>query len=52
MEDDWVEWITSGKNIEIFDEIFDQIDFDNPAYYRFVTDSLEQAATVVADSVS
>jgi parvulin-like peptidyl-prolyl isomerase len=52
MEDDWVEWITSGKKIEVFDDLLDQVDFDNPAYYRFVTDSLEQAVTVVADSVS
>ena len=47
----WIDWLTKGEHIEVFEDILDQVDFGNPSYYRMVTDSLEQAA-VAADSTT
>jgi parvulin-like peptidyl-prolyl isomerase len=49
-EQDWIDWLTEGKDIEIFHDVLDQVDFSNYDYYVQLTDSLSQAA--VADSVS
>jgi parvulin-like peptidyl-prolyl isomerase len=51
IREEWADWITDGKHIEVFEDILAEVDFDNREYYQTVTDSLEQA-TVAADSVS
>jgi parvulin-like peptidyl-prolyl isomerase len=48
---DWIDWLTKGKKIEVFDDILSQVDFKNREYYQAVTDSLDRAEAA-ADSVS
>lgn len=48
---DWTDWLTKGKEIEIFDDILSQVDFKDEQHYQEVTDSLDRAEAA-ADSVS
>lgn len=51
MEKDWIDWITAGKKTEIFQDIFDQVDFDDYAKYWRATGTLEWDKSI-ADSAS
>lgn len=50
-EKEWIDWVTSGKDIEIFEDIVEQIDLEDYDGYLRVTDSLA-AAAAEADSAS
>ncbi len=47
----WIEWLTKGEKVEIFDDILSQVDFKDEVHYQEVTDSLDRAEAA-ADSVS
>lgn len=49
-EENWIASLKSGRDIVRFDEIWNQIDFANPAYYRAVADSITQAQASSAPS--
>ncbi|MFH2056268.1 MAG: peptidylprolyl isomerase [bacterium] len=51
VDKEWIDWVTAGKDIEIFEDILAQIDLKDYNHYVQVTDSLKQAAAE-ADSAS
>ncbi len=49
-EENWIASLKQGRDIVRLDEIWNQIDFANPAHYRAVADSIKQAQASSAPS--